>query len=163
MLGLFLSIGKYFIIAGTMAILIASVVLIVWSLVNLGKKIILVFKDMFKPVSQETRRFDIEIISIVDDILVAILLYLVSAGLFVLFYGEHVTPEWLGWLKVENIYDLKDLVIGMVIVILAIAFLEHVLEWKDGKSTLNFGIAIADIILALTYYVTHRFIIPHAP
>jgi uncharacterized membrane protein YqhA len=160
---LFLLIGKYFIIAGTTAILIASAVLIVWSLANLGKKIILVFKDVFQPASQGTKRFDIEIISIVDDILVAVLLYLVSAGLFVLFYGKHVTPEWLEWLEVGNIYDLKDLILGMIIVILAIAFLEHLMEWKDGKNTLHFGLAIAVIILALTFYVTSRFIIPHAP
>ncbi|HHT9125869.1 MAG TPA: YqhA family protein [Candidatus Brocadiia bacterium] len=150
MLSSILFIGKYFIIAGITAIFIASLALIVWSLVNMGKKMMFIFKDIFKPYSSEQKRLDIEVITVIDGILIAILLYLFSSGLFELFIGRVVTPEWL---VVKNIYDLKDLLISMIVVILAIVFLEHLIEWKDAKTTFYFGIAIAIVIGALTLYV----------
>ncbi|MBI2560170.1 MAG: YqhA family protein [Planctomycetes bacterium] len=87
MLSSILFIGKYFIIAGITAIFIASLALIVWSLVNMGKKMMFIFKDIFKPYSSEQKRLDIEVITVIDGILIAILLYLFSSGLFELFIG----------------------------------------------------------------------------
>ena len=150
MLSSILFIGKYFIIAGITAIFIASLALIVWSLVNMGKKMVLIFKDMLQPSTPEQKRLDIEIIGVIDGILIAILLYLFSIGLFELFLGKAITPEWF---VVKDIYDLKDLLISMIVVILAIIFLEHLMEWKDAKTTLYFGAAIAIVIGALTFYV----------
>ena len=150
MLSSILFIGKYFIIAGITAIFIASLALIVWSLVNMGKKMVLIFKDMLQPSTPEQKRLDIEIIGVIDGILIAILLYLFSTGLFELFIGKTVTPEWF---VVKDIYDLKDLLISMIIVIVAIILLEHLMEWKDAKTTLYFGAAIAIVIIALTFYV----------
>lgn len=90
----------------------------------------------------------VEAIHLADYFLIATALYIVAVGLYELFIGEVNLPGRLGWLKVRNLDELKDRLIGVVVTVLAVTFLGIAAEWT-GDAVLPFGMALAAMIVAL--------------
>lgn len=86
------------------------------------------------------------LISAVDVFLIATVLYVVAVSMYELFIGDLNLPEWM---IAHNLFELKAKLSGVVILIMAIKFLEKVVEWKAPLDTLYFGIAIAFVSAAL--------------
>ncbi len=53
------------------------------------------------------------------------------------------------WLIFHNLHDLKVKLSGVIILVMAVTFLEHLVEWKDAQATLFFGVAIAIVSASL--------------
>ena len=83
-----------------------------------------------------------------DIFLIASVLTISAVSLYELFIGELDVPEGL---VVRDLDALKAKVIGIVVVVLGLTFLEHVVQWVDPQATLLFGLAIAAVSLALTF------------
>jgi len=64
-----------------------------------------------------------------------------------------------GWLSANNVDVLKERLVGIIITLLAVLFLEHVSEWEINwelshvQGFLMISISIALIILALVFYI----------
>lgn len=82
-----------------------------------------------------------------DIFLIASVLTISAVSLYELFIGELDVPEGL---VVRDLDALKAKVIGIVVVVMGVTFLEHLVEWIDPQATLLFGLAIAAVALALT-------------
>ena len=92
----------------------------------------------------------VELIGIMDTFLIAVAPFIFSVGQYELFIEDVAMPAWL---IVHNLHDLKAK-LGSVIA-LAVAFLEHLMAWKDPHDTLYFGIAISLVsasLIALSYF-----------
>ncbi len=93
-------------------------------------------------------------IELVDLFLLGTVLYVIAIGLYELFIDDSL--ELPQWLEIHDLDDLKDKLIGVVIVVLGVLFLGQVISWDGQRNLLNPGGAIALVILALAYFLGHK-------
>jgi uncharacterized membrane protein YqhA len=93
-------------------------------------------------------------IEVTDVFLLATVLYIISIGLYELFIDNAIRlPPWL---MITDVDDLKHKLISVVIAILGVTFLGRVISW-DGETNLQpFGIAVAIVVAALTYFLSSK-------
>lgn len=93
--------------------------------------------------------------STVDLILLAFSVYIASIGIYELF----VKPiSYLpAWIQVDDLDALKGMLIKVAIVVMGISFLGRVVTWDGETNLLNYGIAVAAVILALSYFIQVKF------
>jgi uncharacterized membrane protein YqhA len=89
-------------------------------------------------------------IEIIDVFLVATVFYILALGLYELFIAKAPLP---GWLRICNLDDLKSLLLGMIIMALAVLVLGATLTWNGTSAILEYGLAIAAGIAAISFYV----------
>lgn len=91
----------------------------------------------------------IHMIAILDAFLLAVVLYIFAVGLYELFIGEIEVPSWL---VIRNLDDLKKKLISVIILVMAVTFVEHLVQWKRPEDTLMFGAATALVVTSLMLY-----------
>jgi uncharacterized membrane protein YqhA len=89
-------------------------------------------------------------IEIIDIFLVATVFYIIALGLYELFIAKAPLP---GWLRICNLDDLKDSLLGMIIIALAVLVLGAALTWDGTGAILGYGLAVAAGIAAISLYV----------
>lgn len=101
------------------------------------------------------KRVAVDFIEMIDLFLIGTVLYIVALGLYELFIDASIAlPRWL---IVKSLDDLKEKLIGVTIVLLAVTFLADTVEWDGSESLMHEGIAVAAVIvaLALSMLVSH--------
>jgi uncharacterized membrane protein YqhA len=100
-------------------------------------------------------RLTVQFLEIVSTMLKAVVFYLIGVGLYSLFIAPLNVAVSLG---VETLHDLESKVINVVIVIMAVTFLEHFILWEAPFETLQFGAALALAVGALVLFqlYSHR-------
>lgn len=88
----------------------------------------------------------IALIELMDIFLIAIALFIFAIGLYELFIKDIELPQWL---VIRNLYDLKVKLGSIIILVMAVTFLKHLVEWKDPQGTLFYAIAISLVSVAL--------------
>jgi uncharacterized membrane protein YqhA len=91
----------------------------------------------------------VALLHVLDAFLVAPILLIVAVSIYELFIGPVNVPDVL---KVSNLHGLKARFASMLILIMTVIFVEHVINWEDGRSTLLFGAAIALVSITLIAY-----------
>jgi len=81
-----------------------------------------------------------------DTFLIAIALLVFSVGIYELFIEDLSLPEWL---VIHNLHDLKAKLGSIIILVMAVTFLKHLVEWRDPQGTYYFGISVAVVSAAL--------------
>jgi len=92
-------------------------------------------------------RLGVDLIEITDMILLGMVLYIVSLGLYQLFIDNTLAVP--SWLRVTDIADLKRDLINVTVVLLGVSFLGEVVDWDGMTDILSLGAAIALVIVAL--------------
>ncbi len=93
-------------------------------------------------------------IELVDLLLLATVLYVIAIGLYELFIDDQLPlPEWL---EIHSLDDLKDKLIGVVVLVMAVLFLGQLIGWDGQRDLLSFGAATALVIAALTYFASQK-------
>jgi uncharacterized membrane protein YqhA len=105
----------------------------------------------FANASRDSRVLAVGLIEAVDTFLIAIAIYLIGLGLYVLFVDD--TFPLPGQLEIRNLDDLKRNLVSIVIVVLAVLFLHEALTRDTGYDLLAFGAGLALVIAALTLYL----------
>ena len=95
-------------------------------------------------------KFMAQFIRIIDIFLVATVFYIIALGFYELFIAKAPLP---GWLKICDLDDLKNKLLGLVIIALAVVLLGEALTWDGSANILSFGIAIAAGIAAISAYI----------
>lgn len=93
-------------------------------------------------------------IELTDLFLLATVLYVIAIGLFELFVDDRLHLP--GWLEIHDLNDLKEKLIGVLIVVMAVLFLGQVVTWNGERNLLPYGGAIALVIAALTWFVSQK-------
>jgi len=96
--------------------------------------------------AKKTKAFAIASVEIVDFFLIATALYIVGIGLYELFIRDLDLPAWL---TITSLEELKQRLISVIVVALAVAFLAQVANWDGASNLLPFGTAIAVVVVAL--------------
>ncbi len=85
-----------------------------------------------------------------DILLVAMALLIICLGMQNLFIGEVKNiPDWL---HINTFDDLKQKLIAVVVVALAVNFFSVALDWKGGNDILSYGVALAAVISSVVLY-----------
>ena len=90
-------------------------------------------------------------IKLVDLVLLATILQVVAFGLYALFIDSRIHVP--AWLRTGTVDSLKNKLAGIVVVMLAVLFLEEVIHWGSERDLLPLGIAIAAMVAALSYFI----------
>ncbi|ULH14710.1 YqhA family protein [Deinococcus sp. KNUC1210] len=87
-----------------------------------------------------------------DNLLIATALLIISFGMQELFVGRIGNVP--GWLHVASFDDLKQKLLGIVVVALAVKFFSVAVKWESGPSLdlLTFGAAVAAVMFAIGLY-----------
>lgn len=90
-------------------------------------------------------------IEVVDVFLLAIVVLVISLGLFQLFFGGDASlPDWL---VIKSLDALKAKLIGVIVTMLSVSFLGQVLVWHGEVSIAYLGGGVALVIYALTRFL----------
>jgi uncharacterized membrane protein YqhA len=136
--------ARYVVILGVVACGIGALLCFIGALAQL----ILVAATFFAGLdtAKEIKALAVNEIFLADVTLIATALFLVAVGLYELFISKLDMPMSV---TVVSLDDLKDKLIGVIVVALAVSFLAQIALW-DGKTNLfSFGLSVALVILAL--------------
>lgn len=100
-------------------------------------------------VHADTDGMAVALVQIMDAFLIASGLLIFALGMFELFVGELPLPKWL---VIRDLDDLKRKIIGVVILVMAVSFLERLETREDPRDILYSGVAVAAVIGALVWF-----------
>ena len=86
-------------------------------------------------------------VQLMDGLLIASGLLILAFGLYELFVGELELP---GWLTIKDLDALKGKLAGIIVIVMAVAFLER-LESPDSRNLLESGIGTALVSATLVW------------
>lgn len=132
--------GRYLVLIGVVASLVASAASFIWG----AYKAVLLLTKLLAGSSEA--QASAGFIALMDKFLIAAGLYIFAVGMYELFIGDLVLPPWL---VTHNLHQIKTRLSSIIILLLAMVFLEHVIEWVDAQAVLLTGIGIAVMIAAL--------------
>ena len=92
--------------------------------------------------------------SLLDLILLGFSIFITSIGIFELFV--HPVKDLPEWMQVKNLDDLNSMLVKVIIVVMGISFMGRAVTWDGQANLLNYGIAIASVILALSYFLSTK-------
>jgi uncharacterized membrane protein YqhA len=93
-------------------------------------------------------------IEITDIFLLATVLYIVALGLYELFIDHQVPVP--NWLEIRTLDDLKDKLIGVIIVVIGVGFLGQFTTWNGETNLLISGGGAVLVIAALTFFLGQK-------
>ena len=142
-----LRINMGFIMVGVFALAVASIITFIMGVVRF---FLLLMVDIHWQHFAVPHNFNAIICEILEINLIAVILFISAIGLYLLFWKDIRVPAWL---SISDVNQLKEKLVGIVITVMGVTFLEHILEWVDPKGTLMFGVAIALMIATLVFYI----------
>ena len=102
--------------------------------------------------AKASKTMALAVIEIIDLFLVGTVAYIAAVGLYKLFISN-AEVELPMRLKIENLKDLEDKIIGVIVAALAVAFLGRAAGSPGSDALLNYGGGIALVIAALALFV----------
>ena len=84
-----------------------------------------------------------------DMVLVATALLVIAVSLYELFIGKLEVPDWM---LVRNLDELKSKFTFVIIPVIAVKFLQKILQGENALDTLYYGIGIALVTAALAAF-----------
>ena len=138
---------RFFIIAPITGLAVAAVVMTGVAVYDVIKITATLFSG-----HPEVSKLVVGFIEVADIFLLAVVLYIMAVGLYELFIDDNLDlPDWL---VIHNLEDLKEKLVGVVIVVLAVFFLGRVIESQNALEVLYLGGGIAAVIIALSYFTS---------
>lgn len=140
--------SRYFIALSSLGMFIASVALHIFGTIAVVEIIWDTTAD--GDISEKVvKHLAVEFIGLADAFLLGTVLYIVALGLYELFVDPDLPMP--GWLRIETLDDLKERMIGVIIVMLAVTFAGYIVEWDGDTNILYLGAAVALVIAALGF------------
>jgi uncharacterized membrane protein YqhA len=145
--------SRYLILIAVAGTFLASVTLLLYSCGAIVQQIISILTSGYVS-TKEAKTLALDFIENADVFLVSTVLYIISLGLYELFIDDTIElPEWL---VIKNLDDLKEKLIGVVVVGLAVDFLGHAVTWHGDSSILYLGGSIGCVVVGLTVFIAFR-------
>ncbi len=104
----------------------------------------------FSPAASKTTA--LAVIEIIDLFLVGTVAYITAVGIYKLFISDEEINMPMR-LKIDNLQDLENKIIGVVIAALAVAFLGQAASGYEPDALLDYGGGIALVIAALAFFM----------
>jgi uncharacterized membrane protein YqhA len=151
-----LAASRYLVVIAILGIFLAAIAVFIYGGVTVVNVVLDIFTHGLFTIDG-AKHLEIESIELIDLFLLGAVLYITSLGLYELFIDDSLPmPDWL---VVTSLEDLKERLIGVIIVLLAVSFLGYVVNWNNTTPILSLGIAIGVVIFALAFLLnswSHR-------
>lgn len=148
----FLASSRYLIFIAVLGTLIGATTLLFYG----AAETVGLIRQLFDPAgdSLKAKALILAFIELTDLFLLATVLYVIGIGLFELFIDDRL--DLPNWLEIHDLDDLKEKLIGVLIVVMAVLFLGQVVTWDGERNLLPYGAAIALVIASLTWFVKQK-------
>ena len=153
MIGRIVGWSRFFIIIAVVALFVMAMALLVYGAIQTFTVIVGLFGTAVT--SKGAKALLLASIELTDVFLLATVIYITAAGLYELFIDDKL-PLLPAWLQIHTLDDLKDKLVGVVIVVLAVLFLGQIVAWDGSRDLLGFGVAIAAMVAALTWFLSQK-------
>ncbi len=148
----FLSKSRFLIFIAVLGTLIGATTLLFYGAAETAGLIRQLFAPEGDPL--KAKALILAFIELTDLFLLATVLYVIGIGLFELFIDDRL--DLPNWLEIHDLDDLKEKLIGVLIVVMAVLFLGQVVTWDGERNLLPYGGAIALVIASLTWFVKQK-------
>ncbi len=133
--------SRYLALIGVLALLVSALAAFAWGVLKTGYAIQLIAASL-----GQDAIITVELIEVVDAFLIATALLIFSSSLYELFIGELGLPAWM---LAHDLHELKAKLSSMIVLVMAVKFLEKLAVVKDPAGLLQIGVAIALISAVL--------------
>lgn len=152
-MGRIFTFSRWMVIMPVIGSFVAGISILVLSTIRLIQ--VLVDTIMVAEISSKVlKSLVLGMLEVIDIYLLGIVFYLISMGLYELFFDENVALP--GWLEINSLDDLKSKLVSAVILVILVQFLGLVLSGPGDSSLLSPGAAIAVVIFAATYFISQN-------
>ncbi|UWX57562.1 YqhA family protein [Chlorobaculum sp. MV4-Y] len=145
-----LSSSRYLVIIAVAGTFLAALTLLLYG----GISVVQLIADtvMHAEVSGKTGKLlALGFIESIDLFLLGTVFFIISLGLYELFIDDSIDlPDWL---VIHTLDDLKNKLIGVIVVVMSVVFLGHVVQWHGEQELIWLGGAIALVTAGLTCFV----------
>lgn len=145
-----LSSSRYVMIIPVLGTFFAFLALLVYEIVVLANA---VFETIQNPSisTKAVKVFAVGVVEAVDVFLIAIAVNIISLGLYSLFIDDTIAlPKWM---QIRSLDDLKANLISVVIAVLSVLFLREAVAWEGDSDIAAYGVALALMVAALTFFL----------
>jgi uncharacterized membrane protein YqhA len=133
--------SKYLVVVAVFALLAAAAAAFGWGALKTYGVVSLIITS-----AGEDAAITVELIRLMDAFLIATALLIFAASLYELFLGELKLPEWM---LAHNLHELKAKLSSIVVLVMAVKFLERLAEWQDAPGTVLYALAVAAVSAVL--------------
>ena len=149
--------SRYVVLLAVVAVLMVALSLFVLAAVMAATALWKTWKGVFSGdlSPADLTALTVHFLEIVSMMLKAVVFYLIGVGLYSLFIAPLNVTAALG---VETLGDLESKVVSVVVVIMAVTFLEHFIEWEKPAELLQHAAALALVVAVLVafQFYNHR-------
>jgi uncharacterized membrane protein YqhA len=142
--------SRYFIVVAVVGSFLASACALLYG----GLATVLIVVRTFGRLDFSTsgaKVLSVDLVTMIDLFLIGTVLYIIAVGLYELFIDPGLPmPRWL---KITTLDDLKERLLGVVGVLLAVTFLGSAVTWTGATDILALGIAVAAVLGVVTLTV----------
>jgi uncharacterized membrane protein YqhA len=139
--------SRFFTFIPAVCLLFASLAAAVWGAVKTFNTIALILTS-----AGQDPLITFYLIQLIDVFLISIVLYIFAVNIYELFIGKLQLPEWM---LAHNLHQLKTKLTSVIILVMAVKFLEYVVEGGETLKTLYLAISIAvvsAVLIAFSYF-----------
>jgi len=145
--------SRYLILVAVAGSFVAATTLVLYGAVETGSLVLETLRA--GDVSRSgAKNLALAFIEMVDLFLLGTVMYIIALGLHELFIDDGLPVP--AWLEIHDLDDLKDKLIGVVVVVLGVLFLGQVVTWDGSRDLLGFGTAIGAVVASLTWFLSQK-------
>ena len=141
--------SRFVVLVAVVAVMLVSMSLFLLGTIGAAKLVYQSWAEFFYQGEAGSTEQIVNSLSIIGVMLRAVVFYLIGVGLFSLFIAPLNLTAALG---IESLNDLETKVISVIVVILAVSFLQHFVQWTDAVETAYFGGTLALVVAALVLF-----------
>ena len=143
--------SKYVVIVAVLSLMVAAIVTFLW-----GAWKTVLFVLLLTGSSSAESQAVLALLDMMDTFLIGTVLFIFSLGLYELFIGRLQTPEWL---VIDDLGKLKAKLSDVIVVFMAIKFLDKLLQAKNYQDVFWFAASVAvvaAVLIAFNYFRTEK-------
>lgn len=139
--------SRFVVMLGVISLLLSGVAAFGWSVAKTFDAMTLIVTSVGRD-----SNISIALVSIVDSVLIGSVLFVCAASIYEIFVDKLDLPSGM---LAHNLSELKSKLGAILILIMALKFVEHLVEWKDAMNTLLYAVGIGVVsaaLIALSYF-----------
>jgi uncharacterized membrane protein YqhA len=143
--------SRYIVLIAVIGCLLASAIVTVFA----GVELVRLLLDFIRAGPQADdlgKSVAVGAAELIELFLLGTVLYVIALGLYQLFIDRNILlPKWL---TIHSLDNLKERLLGTVVVMLAVSFLGFVVTWDGSMNILGLGAAVGLVLASLGYIMS---------
>ncbi len=145
--------SRYIVAAASIGAFISSLLLLLVALVQTVDVVSHTITN-FSSVVANPKELTLVLVTNIDLFLLSAGFYIIALGFYELFVDDNIPLP--AWLAIHDFDDLKSNLVGIIVVVIAVAFLGQVIDWRGGTDIAYYGLAVGLVTAALTYFINAK-------